>query len=202
MTSLRETLRSAVESPAAAEVSAVEAAIDGLASSPDAADLAALVEFFAQAIDLVHAAATPAALERARRWRDRAAVRLARQPGAAADERYRAARQRYERQLTERVPLEEFIALTDGLIVELSDAIAREGAEPPDYPHAALVLATVANWNRLAKAGQLPGAYQPTLGFDRPHAAFGRVAERLRRLDELYVTHFRDRTAEGAPPGG
>lgn len=198
----RDVLRGALASPGSADLLAVDAAIDALGTSADAREVAALVAFFAGAIDAVHHATTPVGLERARRWRDRAAARLARQPLAAQDEAYWAARRRYERQLTERVPLEEFIALTDGLIVELSDAVARYGADPPGYPNATLVLAAVANWNRLAKAGQLAGAYQPNLALDRPGRAFGRMADRLQRLDELYVAYFRNATPEPGPPGG
>lgn len=191
-----EILRTAVASPASVSPGAVDVAVDTLAQSHDASDLSALVEFFSTAVDRVERAATPAALERWRAWRDRAAARLARQPLVANDEAYRAAHRRYERQVSQRAPLEEFIAVTDGLIVELSDAVARYGADPPGYPHATLALATVANWNRLAKSGQLAGAYEAGLPLDRPEAAFGRVADRLRRLEELYATYFRDAAPE------
>lgn len=198
MTTARDLLQAVMTRPGAGSDEEIAAAVDRLTRSDDPADFRALVDFFAFAIRAVHQAVTPNALDRAKRVRDYVASRLARHPSAAEDEAYREQRRRHETQRTARVPLEQFIAWSDGVIEEVQDAIAREGANPAGYPNATLVLATMKNWNRLAKSGDLPGSYSPASGLGRPDLTFGKLEDRLRALEDLYVSFFRDAKPDGA----
>jgi hypothetical protein len=196
MTAERRVLQAAMEAGDASLDDEATIAIDRVSASGDGQDFRLLVELLAFAIGATHRACTPNALDRAKRLRDYVAARLATHPRAEIDGEYQVQRLHYQKQLRQGVPLEEFIAVSDGVIAEVSDAIAREGARPREYPNAALVLTHVSNWNRLAKTGRLPGAYSSSFGLRQAGLPFGKVEDRLAVLERLYLRFFRQGTPE------